>query len=143
MTFLRALGCALLCQASLAVHADPLSYARYDQVRTRDLQLDLKADFTQKTLSGYAELTLKWIDPAARTLVLDTRDLAIAKVQVQDPYWETADIDTSNNAWPRKITRSRLELFKQDRDKDNLMKDFNTPLKEADKGAAKAIEVKQ
>ncbi len=84
MTFLRALGCALLCQASLAAHADPLSYARYDQVRTRDLQLDLKADFTQKTLSGYAELTLKWIDPAARTLVLDTRDLAIAKVQVQD-----------------------------------------------------------
>ena len=48
---------------------------------------------------------------------------------VQDPYWETADIDTSNNAWPRKITPSRLELFKLDRDKNNLMKDFNTPLK--------------
>ena len=48
---------------------------------------------------------------------------------VQDPYWETADIDTSNNAWPRKITPSRLELFKQDRDKNNLMKDLNTPLK--------------
>ena len=57
---------------------------------------------------------------------------------VQDPYWETADIDTSNNAWPRRITPSRLELFKQDRDKDNLMKDFSTPLKPAeDKAAAK------
>jgi len=51
---------------------------------------------------------------------------------VQDPYWETADIDVSNNAWPRKITPSRLELFKQDRDKNNLMKDFNTPLKGAE-----------
>ncbi|NHZ60741.1 M1 family metallopeptidase [Massilia genomosp. 1] len=47
----------------------------------------------------------------------------------QDPYWETADIDNSNNAWPRKITPSRLELFKTDRSKDDLMKDFNTPLK--------------
>ncbi|HEX8612447.1 MAG TPA: M1 family metallopeptidase [Telluria sp.] len=47
----------------------------------------------------------------------------------QDPYWETADIDNSNNAWPRRITPSRLELFKTDRTKDDLMKDFNTPLK--------------
>ncbi len=47
----------------------------------------------------------------------------------QDPYWETADTDTSNNSWPRKITPSRLELFKTDRNKDDLMKDFRTPLK--------------
>jgi hypothetical protein len=59
---------------------------------------------------------------------------------VQDPYWETADIDTSNNAWPRKITPSRLELFKQERDKNNLMKDFNTPLKAPDAPQAKAEE---
>jgi hypothetical protein len=49
---------------------------------------------------------------------------------VQDPYLETADVDVSNNAWPRKITMSRLELFKTDRTpKDDLMKDFKTPLK--------------
>jgi hypothetical protein len=47
----------------------------------------------------------------------------------QDPYWETADIDTSNNAWPRKLTQSRVELFKTERDRVNLMRDFNTPLK--------------
>ncbi|WP_028101696.1 M1 family metallopeptidase [Pseudoduganella violaceinigra] len=47
---------------------------------------------------------------------------------VQDPYWETADIDQSNNAWPRKVTPSRLELYKA-RQPDNMMKDFNTPLK--------------
>lgn len=67
---------------SLAAQADPLSYARYDQVRTTDLYLDLKADFSHKTLSGYAELTLNWIDKNARTLVLDTNELNIAKVQV-------------------------------------------------------------
>ncbi len=47
----------------------------------------------------------------------------------QDPNWETADIDTSNNAWPRKITPSRLELFKSDPTKGDLMKEFKTPLK--------------
>src|SRR6218665_1431937 len=67
---------------SLAAHADPLSYARYDQVRTTDLYLDLKADFSHKMLSGYAELTLNWIDKNARTLVLDTNELNISKVQV-------------------------------------------------------------
>jgi leukotriene-A4 hydrolase len=64
---------------------DPLSFARYDQVRTTDLHLDLKADFTRKTLDGYAELSLNWIDKAARTLVLDTRQLKIARVQVRKP----------------------------------------------------------
>jgi aminopeptidase N len=73
---------ALLCAAA---HADPLSYARYDQVRTSDLYLDLKADFSHHTLAGYAELTLDWLDKSARTLVLDTNELTIAKVQVQQP----------------------------------------------------------
>ena len=49
----------------------------------------------------------------------------------QDPFWETADIDTSNNSWPRKTTPSRLELFKTDRDPNNLMRDMQTPLKGA------------
>ncbi|MYM74668.1 aminopeptidase [Duganella sp. FT134W] len=80
---------------SLAVHvahADPLSYARYDQVRTTDLHLDLKADFSHKILSGYAELSLNWIDKSARTLVLDTNELNIAKVQVlaADGRWTAA-----------------------------------------------------
>ncbi|MEG1056142.1 MAG: hypothetical protein RSF79_29380, partial [Janthinobacterium sp.] len=58
---------------------------------------------------------------------------------VQDPYWETADIDTSNNSWPRKITPSRLELFKSEKSpKDNLMRDFQTPLKGS--GSAKGDE---
>ena len=53
----------------------------------------------------------------------------------QDPYWETADIDVSNNSWPRKSTPSRLELFKTERDPNNLMRDAATPLKAAPKAA--------
>ncbi|WP_306397107.1 M1 family metallopeptidase [Telluria beijingensis] len=44
---------------------------------------------------------------------------------VQDPFWETADIDTSNNAWPRKPVPARLELFKTDRDPGNLMREMS------------------
>ncbi|WP_313175452.1 M1 family metallopeptidase [Massilia sp.] len=59
---------------------------------------------------------------------------------VQDPYWETADIDQSNNAWPRKLTPSRLELFKTERGGNDLMKDFNTKLKTKEEKDAAAKE---
>ena len=85
MTFLRVAAAAILAQCSaLALALDPLSYARYDQVKTSALHMDLKADFAKKTLSGYAELSLNWIDKSARNLDLDTRDLAISKVEAQD-----------------------------------------------------------
>jgi hypothetical protein len=60
---------------------------------------------------------------------------------VQDPYLETADIDTGNNAWPRKPVQSRLELFKTKRPEDDMMKDYSEKLKTKDsKEAAKAAE---
>ncbi len=51
----------------------------------------------------------------------------------QDPFMETADIDMNNNSWPRKITKSRLELFKMNPPAGNMMIDFNTPLKKDEK----------
>ena len=90
MSRLNPIAAALLGLAALpAMAQDPLSYARYDQVRTTDLHLDLKADFARKSLDGYAELSLNWLDKDARTLVLDTRQLSIARVQVLD----------ANNRW--------------------------------------------
>ncbi|MES2902109.1 MAG: M1 family metallopeptidase [Pseudomonadota bacterium] len=89
-TMLRSAACLFLAHfSSLAFALDPLSYARYDQVKTSALHMDLKADFTSKTLSGFAELTLNWIDKSARTLDLDTRDLAISKIEARgaDGAW--------------------------------------------------------
>ena len=76
-----ALGIFLVHCSAFAL--DPLSYARYDQVKTRDLQMDLKADFAKQTLSGFAVLSLDWIDKSARSLDLDTRDLSISKIEAQ------------------------------------------------------------
>jgi hypothetical protein len=61
----------------------------------------------------------------------------------QDPFWETADIDQNNNAWPRKLTPSRLELFKSERPQSDMMKDFNTKLKTKEEKAATAEEPKK
>jgi len=103
-TVLRATACAILSQWSAYAFAlDPLSYAKYDQVKTTALHLDLKADFTQKSLGGYAELTLNWIDKKAATLDLDTRDLAISKIEAQD----------AKGAWaPVKYTLDKLDAEK-------------------------------
>jgi aminopeptidase N len=86
ISLLRVAACAILTQLSAFAYAlDPLSYARYDQVKTSALHMDLKADFTSKTLTGYAELSLNWLDKSATTLALDTRELTITKVQAQGP----------------------------------------------------------
>ena len=89
------------------------------------LQIELKSG--KKTIERIpAEIWRYSPKKITKLLVLDEPMVGLT----QDPFWETADIDTSNNAWPRRITPSRLELFKTDKGKDDLMKDFNTPLKE-------------
>ena len=50
-------------------HADPLSFV------TRSFDLDLDVDFETSRLRGSATLELDRVDPSARELVLDTRDL--------------------------------------------------------------------
>ena len=69
-----------------------------------------------------------WRYPAKKITRLIVTDEPMVGL-TQDPSWETADIDTSNNAWPRKIAPSRVELFKTEKGKDDLMKDYRTPLK--------------
>jgi aminopeptidase N len=112
------LAAAFTCQLAAAAHAlDPLSFARYDQVRTSDLHLELKADFAHKILSGYAELALKWSDPEARTLVLDTRELAISRVLVpgKNGGWNTVPfkLDPADPANPDKGQALRIALAQQ------------------------------
>jgi leukotriene-A4 hydrolase len=83
-------GLALGCRPppagspSRAISADPCSYAQPSQVAISHLSLDLRASFTARTLAGTATLSLTWLDPGARTLVLDTRELVISKVEAEE-----------------------------------------------------------
>lgn len=64
-----------------AAPGDPHSLSNPHAVRVRHLHLDLTADFSSRTLSGTATLDLKRIEPDADAVVLDTRNLAIGKVE--------------------------------------------------------------
>ncbi len=68
----------------VARNHDESSYAEPDKVVIKDVALDLAVDFDRKQIGGTATYTLEWKDKAARQLLLDTRDLAIEKVEGQD-----------------------------------------------------------
>jgi aminopeptidase N len=61
---------------------DPHSFANLDDVTVRHLSLDLEIDFEQRQLHGHA--TLELADHVANHLVLDTRDLDIERVRLDD-----------------------------------------------------------
>ncbi len=62
---------------------DAHSYANFNEVRVNHILLDLETDFDKKTLSGWAELSISNYSEA-RELILDTRDLKIDSVKLDD-----------------------------------------------------------
>lgn len=56
------------------------SYADVSAFRVKHLALDLEASFTDRRLSGVADLTVTRVSPDAPRLTLDTRDLLIRQV---------------------------------------------------------------
>lgn len=75
---------------SAANSSDSYTYANYQQVRVSHLHLDLAINFEQKTLTGFADLKLNWLDSNATTIYLDTRDLLIERVYAKqsDDNWQ-------------------------------------------------------
>ncbi len=63
---------------------DESSYAEPAKALITHLLLDLTVDFDKKQLIGTATLDMNWYDKEAKALVLDTRDLAIDKVEGGD-----------------------------------------------------------
>lgn len=90
------------------------------------LQLDYE-DGSSEALRIPAEI---WTRNAQKTSKMLVRGKdKILKSVVLDPHWETADTDVENNYYPRRIIKSRLELFKDEKSR-NLMKDWEEELKE-------------
>ena len=56
------------------------SLANLAQMRVQHVDLYLDVDFTEQRLSGVVDLKVERLDDNARTLVLDTRDLAIRRI---------------------------------------------------------------
>lgn len=101
-----------LALCAMSVHArDPHSFANPDEVRVQSLDLELKADFKQRQLQGFVDLSLDWQDPKARHLDLDTRDLTIQRVLAKgaDAGWEKTRFELAARD-PVKGQRLRIQL---------------------------------
>ncbi len=78
---------------------DPNSYAQIDKVQIEHLRLNLSVDMDAHILKGTADLSLQWLDPKAKELVLDTRALNITSVQGGDgKVWKKLNfkVDAAN-----------------------------------------------
>jgi leukotriene-A4 hydrolase len=60
------------------------TYSNYQDIVTTHVHLDLTVDFKAKQLTGSIEHRLKYFDKTAKSLILDTRDLDIHKVETFD-----------------------------------------------------------
>ncbi len=76
-------------EEEMASHADAHSHARPDQVVVRHLDLDIQVDFEGKAISGRASLQIE-NRTGADQLILDSKDLAIRAVRLDDGSEESA-----------------------------------------------------
>ncbi len=78
------------------------------------------ADGSEEMITLPAEIWRRDPDKITRLLI---RDKAISAVAL-DPRHETADADFSNNHFPSRIEKSRIELYKSEDEKRDLMADM-------------------
>lgn len=72
---------------------DYFSFANSDQFVTRHLDLDLRIDFDRQTLGGSAVLHMQRLDPAATSIVLDSRGLQISSIRIAAGGLEMKPVD--------------------------------------------------
>lgn len=71
-----------LAKSSDNPDTDYHSFGNPSQIIVTHINLDLKADFSQKSLIGSAQLSFDRLDTSATELVVDTRDLSITQVSI-------------------------------------------------------------
>jgi aminopeptidase N len=72
--------------------ADQFTYANYQDVVVKHAALNLDVDFDAKVLDGAVTLRIERLNPEARTLILDTKDLTIKGVAREtEAGWTPAD----------------------------------------------------
>jgi leukotriene-A4 hydrolase len=64
-----------------SLETDPHSFSNPERIKIRHIDLELTASFAERTLHGFAELTLDRFDETATELVLDTMALRISRVE--------------------------------------------------------------
>jgi len=94
--------------------------------------LPLRLTFSDNTEQRYDVPAEIWRRNSEKVTKLFIFPKQLSAIEL-DPEHQTADVDRSNNHFPRRIMPSRLELFKYQSDSRDLMKEMLVELKGEDK----------
>ena len=81
---------------------DVHSYANTDQVKVQHIDLDLNVLFDERLLRGTVTLTVDRVQPDADTIILDTRNLTIRRIETSVP---------NGDAWPATFQEGPSDLI--------------------------------
>ena len=85
------------------LNKDAHSYANFNDVRIKHLKLDLRVDFSDKTLDGKVDISIENYTKA-KQLILDSKDLTIHKVLLEDSIQTSFSLGEKSEVFGQPLT---------------------------------------
>lgn len=96
-------GCTKNQKNDNFLNKDAHSYANFNDVRIKHLKLDLKVDFSDKTLDGKVDISIENYTKA-KQLILDSKDLTIHKVLLEDSIETSFSLGEKSEVFGQPLT---------------------------------------
>lgn len=97
------LGCTKIKKNDNFLNKDAHSYANFNDVRIKHLKLDLRVDFSEKTLDGKVDISIENYTKA-KQLILDSKDLTIHKVLLEDSIQTSFSLGEKSEVFGQPLT---------------------------------------
>ena len=97
------LGCTKNQKNDNFLNKDAHSYANFNDVRIKHLKLDLRVDFSEKTLDGKVDISIENCTKA-KQLILDSKDLTIHKVLLEDSIETSFSLGEKSEVFGQPLT---------------------------------------
>ena len=97
------LGCMKNQKNDNFLNKDAHSYANFNDVRIKHLKLDLRVDFSDKTLDGKVDISIENYTKA-KQLILDSKDLTIHKVLLEDSIETSFSLGEKSEVFGQPLT---------------------------------------
>lgn len=97
------LGCTNNQKNDNFLNKDAHSYANFNDVRIKHLKLDLRVDFSEKTLDGKVDISIENYTKA-KQLILDSKDLTIHKVLLEDSIETSFSLGEKSEVFGQPLT---------------------------------------